>query len=61
MYLVLVVFSISHTVQTETGSTVLQAEDYMDDGTVIKLNVTIDPNEGSAIFDFTGTGPQVYF
>ena len=32
----------------------------MDDGTVIKLNVTIDPIEGSAIFDFTGTGPQVY-
>lgn len=44
--------------QTETGSTVLRAEDYMDDGTVIKLRVDINEN-GTALFDFTGSGPQV--
>ncbi|KAL6044826.1 OPLA oxoprolinase [Balamuthia mandrillaris] len=36
------------------------AEDCMDDGTPIKLSITIDRNEGSACFDFTGTGPELY-
>jgi 5-oxoprolinase (ATP-hydrolysing) len=34
--------------------------DYMDDGTPIKLKLTIDRNEGTAEFDFEGTGPEVY-
>lgn len=38
----------------------LSAIDYMDDGSPIKLKVTIDPNKGEAVFDFTGTGPEVY-
>ena len=38
---------------------VLEAVDYMDDGTPIHLQVTIDANSGSAHFDFTGTGPEV--
>ena len=37
----------------------LHAVDYMDDGTPIELSVTIDAAAGSAIFDFTGTGPEV--
>ncbi|WWC69115.1 uncharacterized protein I206_103051 [Kwoniella pini CBS 10737] len=37
------------------GSEPLIAEDYMDDGTIIKLRVDIDPEDGSAVFDFTGT------
>lgn len=37
-----------------------QAVDYMDDGTAIKLAVTIDDATGSAVFDFTGTGREVY-
>lgn len=37
----------------------LSAVDYMDDGTPICLTVTIDPETGSAVLDFTGTGPQV--
>ncbi|KAM0327180.1 hypothetical protein ACHAQA_006312 [Verticillium albo-atrum] len=41
-------------------STGLRATDYMDDGTPISLAITIDPATGSAIFDFAGTGPQVY-
>uniref|UniRef100_A0A8C3UFQ2 5-oxoprolinase n=1 Tax=Catharus ustulatus TaxID=91951 RepID=A0A8C3UFQ2_CATUS len=37
----------------------LQAEDSMDDGTPIRLRVELDPKEGSAVFDFGGTGPEV--
>lgn len=39
---------------------VLSAVDYMDDGTPIQLKVTINADDGSALFDFTGTGPEVY-
>ena len=38
----------------------LEATDYMDDGTPIKLKVTIDGETGDAVFDFTGTGPEAY-
>lgn len=38
----------------------LSAVDYMDDGSPIKLQITIDPEKGEAIFDFEGTGPEVY-
>lgn len=31
----------------------------MDDGSPISLTVTIDPETGSAKFDFNGTGPEV--
>ncbi|KAL1610349.1 hypothetical protein SLS60_002015 [Paraconiothyrium brasiliense] len=41
-------------------ATGLKAIDYMDDGTPIALKVTIDGETGSAVFDFEGTGPQVY-
>ncbi|KAF4929840.1 hypotheticall protein [Colletotrichum fructicola] len=40
------------------GSEPLVAVDYMDDGTPISLKITVSP-DGSATFDFTGTGPQV--
>eukprot|EP00127_Corallochytrium_limacisporum_P003388 Clim_evm16s149 gene=Clim_evmTU16s149 len=43
-----------------TGKCVLNAVDSMDDGTQIKLQVTIDPKTGDAHFDFTGTGEEVY-
>ncbi|KAI8475487.1 MAG: Hydantoinase B/oxoprolinase-domain-containing protein [Monoraphidium minutum] len=36
------------------------AEDQMDDGSPIRLAVTIDRSDGSATFDFEGTGPEVY-
>ncbi|KAJ5483078.1 hypothetical protein N7539_006524 [Penicillium diatomitis] len=42
------------------GGKPLEAVDYMDDGTPICLKVTIDGSSGSAIFDFAGTGPEVY-
>ncbi|KAH8685925.1 Hydantoinase B/oxoprolinase-domain-containing protein [Tricladium varicosporioides] len=38
----------------------LSAVDYMDDGSPIKLKITIDAEKGEAIFDFAGTGPEVY-
>ncbi|KAJ5946242.1 hypothetical protein N7454_003081 [Penicillium verhagenii] len=38
----------------------LKAIDYMDDGTPIQLQVSIDEDKGEAIFDFDGTGPEVY-
>lgn len=38
----------------------LSAVDYMDDGSPIKLKITIDAEKGEAVFDFAGTGPQVY-
>lgn len=34
--------------------------DYMDDGTPIHLEVTINEQDGSVVFDFTGTDPEVY-
>uniref|UniRef100_A0A5F8H024 5-oxoprolinase, ATP-hydrolysing n=1 Tax=Monodelphis domestica TaxID=13616 RepID=A0A5F8H024_MONDO len=37
----------------------VKAEDHMDDGSPICLLVKIDPVKGSAIFDFSGTGPEV--
>ncbi|KAI1627045.1 Hydantoinase B/oxoprolinase-domain-containing protein [Exophiala viscosa] len=40
------------------GGQPLEALDYMDDGTPIKLKITI-AEDGSAIFDFDGTGPEV--
>lgn len=36
------------------------AEDFLDDGTPIRLAVTVDRTAGSAVFDFTGTGPEIY-
>lgn len=39
--------------------TKLQARDHMDDGTPIQLAVSIDETQGSAVFDFEGTGPEM--
>jgi 5-oxoprolinase (ATP-hydrolysing) len=36
------------------------AVDYMDDGSKIELTIDIDAESGSALFDFTGTDPEVY-
>ncbi len=38
----------------------LSAVDFMDDGSPIRLRVTIDAERGEADFDFSGTGPEVY-
>ncbi|XP_031440117.1 5-oxoprolinase [Clupea harengus] len=46
--------------QQQTGSLEVESEDFMDDGTPIRLRVKINEQEGSAVFDFTGTGPEVW-
>lgn len=43
-----------------TGHTVLYAKEFMDDGSPIVLTVTINEGYGTAVFDFTGTGYEVY-
>lgn len=44
----------------QTGSLEVEAEDQMDDGTPIRLKVQINEEEGSAVFDFSGTGTEVW-
>ncbi|KAL1863104.1 hypothetical protein Daus18300_008096 [Diaporthe australafricana] len=44
----------------KTHGSELHAIDHMDDGTPIQLRVAISASDGSAVFDFTGTGPEVY-
>ncbi|XP_074027343.1 5-oxoprolinase isoform X2 [Leptinotarsa decemlineata] len=43
-----------------TGESLLQAEDFMDDGSSIRLKVNLDEKEGSAYCDFSGTGAEVW-
>lgn len=38
----------------------LEAEDHMDDGSVLKLKIQIGRESGSAQFDFTGTSRETY-
>lgn len=36
------------------------AEDFLDDGTPIRLRIDIDHRDGSAVFDFEGTGAEIF-
>ncbi len=38
----------------------LEAIDHLDDGSPIALKITIDRKDGSAVFDFSGTGPELW-
>lgn len=38
----------------------LEAVDYLDEGTPIAVKITIDPETGSAVFDFTESGDETY-
>lgn len=42
------------------GTNILKSKDFMDDGSPICLTITIDGSNGDAVFDFNGTGPEVY-
>ena len=42
------------------NSVTIEEEDYMDDGSIIHLKLTIDSYKGEANFDFSGTSPEVY-
>ncbi|XP_033225027.1 5-oxoprolinase isoform X2 [Belonocnema kinseyi] len=43
-----------------TGSTSVNAVDYLDDGSPIKMSLEIDIQKGEAICDFSGTGYEVW-
>ena len=51
---------IGKKVKADTGKSVLHAEDFMDDGSKLKLSVAINTSDGTATFDFTGSGTQVW-
>ncbi|KAF9269858.1 Hydantoinase B/oxoprolinase [Marasmius fiardii PR-910] len=46
-------------VAKRSGTNVLSAVDYLDDGSPIQLKVEIDEEKGSAVMDFEGTGYEV--
>ncbi|KAF3050999.1 hypothetical protein E8E11_001834 [Didymella keratinophila] len=54
----LAVRDLLRTTVANFGPAPLEAVDYMDDGTPVKLKITI-ADDGSAEFNFTSTGPQV--
>ena len=39
---------------------IVEASDFLDDGSELYLSLTIDRRDGSAVFDFTGTGPELW-
>lgn len=43
----------------ERNFVIIEEEDYMDDGSIIHLKLTIDSNKGEAFFDFSGTSSEV--
>ncbi len=42
------------------GTQVLRGEDFLDDGSPIRLTITVDPETGTARFDFSGTGHELW-
>ncbi|KAL1131593.1 hypothetical protein AAG570_011207 [Ranatra chinensis] len=51
---------IGNEAQKRTGSTILEACDYMDDGSPIALRVDIDTKNGTALCDFRDSGCEVW-
>jgi 5-oxoprolinase (ATP-hydrolysing) len=51
---------IGRRAKEQTGRSVLYAEDGMDDGSPIKLTISINLEDGEATFDFGGTGYEVW-
>lgn len=49
-----------HKQVAQTHPEPLTGVDYFDDGTEIRVKITIDPQTGSAVYDFSGTGPQMW-
>ncbi|KZL72739.1 hydantoinase B/oxoprolinase [Colletotrichum tofieldiae] len=44
----------------ETHPRGLEATDHLDDGTPMRVRITVDPATGSAVYDFSGSGPQMW-
>jgi 5-oxoprolinase (ATP-hydrolysing) len=51
---------LKETAQKFKGELPLTAVDYMDDGSAIKLSIDISESEGTAVFDFEGTGTEAF-
>ncbi|KAH8901763.1 hypothetical protein GQ53DRAFT_851912 [Thozetella sp. PMI_491] len=51
---------LKKTAEKYKGQLPLTATDYMDDGSPIKLSIDINGEDGTAVFDFTGTGLEAY-
>ncbi|KAL4779797.1 Hydantoinase B/oxoprolinase-domain-containing protein [Aspergillus varians] len=45
---------------SHSDSLPLKATDYLDKGTRIQVSISINPQTGAAVYDFTGTGPQTW-
>nr|ACU18591.1 unknown [Glycine max] len=53
--------SVGHRISSKSNELVtIEEEDYMDDGSIIHLKLSIDSNKGEAVFDFAGTSSEVY-
>ncbi|KAE9613462.1 putative 5-oxoprolinase (ATP-hydrolyzing) [Lupinus albus] len=54
--------SVGHRISSKSNgnSVTIEEEDYMDDGSIVHLKLTIDSNKGEAVFDFGGTSAEVY-
>jgi 5-oxoprolinase (ATP-hydrolysing) len=48
------------TSSSDDGLIEVSASDFMDDGTELKLKLTINGATGEAEFDFTGSDPEMY-
>lgn len=46
--------------ESNENSVTVEEEDYMDDGSVIHVKLSIDSKKGEAVFDFGGTSSEVY-
>lgn len=46
-------------VSKKFGGKALEAIDWLDDGSAMRLKIEIDAEEGGAVFDFTGTSAQM--
>jgi 5-oxoprolinase (ATP-hydrolysing) len=44
----------------ENGLHIVEAKELMDDGSELRLKLSIDSENGYACFDFTGTDPEMY-
>lgn len=51
---------LKETAKKFKGQMPLTAVDYMDDGSPIQLSIDINENDGTATFDFEGTGPESF-
>ncbi|XP_027919025.1 5-oxoprolinase [Vigna unguiculata] len=52
--------SVGHSISSKNELATIEEEDYMDDGSIIHLKLSIDSNKGEAVFDFAGTSAEVY-